>query len=127
MQTISEKKRIVRWLRKWRKNLLLQHWTINVTLNNNPRSDDEGCRADVDTNEAYWEIEINIYPIFWEDPITAQERTILHELSHVLVSPLKLKAYEGRKRSNRRDKAIQQEVELLTEYITNLMWDAYKS
>lgn len=126
MCTEREKARVKRWAKKWRANLLLQHWTVNITFDPVQESTNL-VKADMDTNAAYLEVEINIYPLFWEDPINAQERTVLHELVHVLVAPLKMEAYKGRtKTSIQRSKSIQQQTETLTEHITNLLWDVYE-
>jgi len=119
------KTRIIKWAKKWRKRLLLQHWTVHITFCN-IQCEDADVRAEVDLNRTYLEICIKIFPEFWKDTLITQERTIIHELVHTIVQPLKLKAHEKRKLSFKEIDNIQKEVEYLTEYITNLLWDAYE-
>jgi hypothetical protein len=130
MATALDKKTVTKWIKKWRKILLLQHWTVHVTFVDTQTEDDLCCRAEVEFDIVYLEIKIKIYPIFWDDPVIARERTILHELSHTLVEPLKRRACKcikgkGRKYLQQVDE-VQREVETLTEYITNLLWDCYE-
>lgn len=126
-RTRIQSDRMRRWLRKWRSRLLVEHWTFEaeVLQSDHARDPDHTC-AQIDVNERYADARLRIYPRLWRDGVKAQERAIVHEMIH---APLN---HVGNllDRLSMAGLATQAEVddayESLTEYITNVVWDAYE-
>lgn len=125
-RTRLQSDRLRRWIQKWRSRLNVEHWTFNVMIETAPHTRDATIRAQTFVNERYTQARIHVYPIFWTETATEQERTVVHELMHVPTHrlgkmlddlvPLKAASQE----------AVDDVWETLTEYITNIAWDRHE-
>lgn len=126
MVTKKNVRMVTKWVKLWRSRLLLQHWTIHVEFTEEQPSNDPHCRASVHASERYLSVYIKIHPKYWDDAVNEQERTILHELFHIIVDLLYTLAWKGNSFSKKQAKKVTTENERLTETFTNLLWDAYE-
>ena len=124
--TESQRKEVIRIVRRWRSRLLVEHWTLQIVPM--PRAnarDPKSTLAQVDVSERYATATVRIYPPFWKESPAERERVLMHELTHAPLNRI----------ANLLDRAIRAGVateaevddahEQLVEHFTNVVWDAY--
>ena len=85
----ADRARVSRWVKKWRKVLLLQTHEFELFYEDEDPDEAERCMASYLDNAPYLNATITIYSKFWEKSREIQEQTVLHELSHAVTFPLK--------------------------------------
>ena len=87
--TNKDKKRVVDWVTKWKCELLLSHWSINLEFQERDLEDDRlTVHASCTSTPQYHTARLKIYPAFFAQCEEDQEQTIVHELCHTLTAPL---------------------------------------
>lgn len=120
--TDLDKARIAEYADFWRGILMLNGWQITILYKDCPCEDDESTAAEISTNHPYrssWKI--TCYPLLLEDKEPEQSRKILHELVHILTSPMKNAAHDlvSEKLVLWRD--IRSREEHLVDWVTNVV------
>lgn len=84
----TQKEILVRKLvEKWLPALGLKDWMINISVVEEYH-EQRDIQADIEDDLKYHEADMTIYKSFWEDSADKQERTIVHELVHLLLCRL---------------------------------------
>lgn len=126
-RTPEQGERIGKWIAKWRERLHVTGWTFDVAMKPKPHArDPQRTIAQIDVNERYADATLYVYPRIWKDSRKEQERAIVHEMIHAPMNRV----------ANMLDKLIaaglaskddvDDAYEELTEYVTNVAWDAYE-
>jgi len=69
----------------------LQGWEICINYHKEPCADSPGVTAEVHTTWKYRRVELQIFPIFWDQPEDEAKSILVHEFVHVvLVQPFEL-------------------------------------
>jgi len=86
--TDAQKKRISRWVDKWKRRLILNEWNILVRYQMHDLEPDGTFYVigQMDDNHVYMKGTLKIFPQFWERTPATQEETIVHELCHCIAS-----------------------------------------
>lgn len=113
--------RIKRLIEKWRKRLLLNEWYIDVIYPDEGRClDGREVIASNSANPAYLNMQISIYPAFFEAPEQLQEETLVHELCHALTQPVWDMMESLHNGENVTPKHQRSAIETLTQRLTNI-------
>jgi hypothetical protein len=81
--TEAQRKRVIRFVNKYRHKLFLEKWDLNISYMRYNKSGSKAV-ADISINEEYFDAKICIYPRFWNLYVKDQEFAILHELCHCI-------------------------------------------
>ncbi len=121
----ADTQRVTRWVTKWRKRLHITDWTIHISLETKPE-EDPLCVANIVPNLRYHYATIFVYPHMWDSNFKEQERSIVHELSHIALEEVNklVNKLLGTKLVKTDD--IVDSFEGLAEWVTNVIWDAYE-
>lgn len=79
------------YVEKWRARMRLTHWDITVTVRAANKNTAQRTVADCAARPRYMEADLTVYPFLWEHETStakARESTIVHELSHIILSEL---------------------------------------
>lgn len=115
-------RKVERWHRKWKKRLGLEHWEIELLFMDSlsgleDQADDFLITGTTEVRWNYFEARIKYYlPRCVQKTDEALERTVLHELVHVLLSAEQSELTTA--------KACEKQ-ELSTELVTIVIWNAY--
>ena len=89
MTTKERVKEINGYVEKWQELLLLDQWDVFVNLHAANKEANPSTLADIVSREQYLEANMEVYPLLWEThDKNYREGTIVHELSHIVTSPL---------------------------------------
>ena len=80
-------KRINSWINRWKEPLFLQGWEFDLKFEDKD-SENENTEAEIAADSKYSEAVITIYKPFFEQNSLHQEKTIVHELCHILTHEL---------------------------------------
>lgn len=88
--SLKKRKEISSMINKWRGNLLLDEWYIDVSYIQDDLDNDDCAytNADITADPVYLRAKIRLFPHFLEETLDVQERVILHELCHCHVQEL---------------------------------------
>lgn len=83
----AEREKVKGYINKWAHILFLNNWTISLAYLTQDEPD-KGTLADIEAQPEYFSASIRIFPCFWKLDAEGQERTIVHELCHAVISPV---------------------------------------
>lgn len=89
---MMRERKVNRWIRKWQRLFLLDHWDIYYS-EAEKRDSEPSLLAEINIRTRYMEADLQIFPYFWEavgdyGTDKYREETVAHELAHIIVSPL---------------------------------------
>lgn len=124
-KSAADKKRVQGYISKWADVLFLSHWSWEVGYM--PQDDGEkGTLADIEAQPEYLSARIRIFPCFWTLSAERQERTIVHELCHAVISPVS-GAYEDLMDGNHVSQTSFGKLnEATTQHIANIILSLHK-
>jgi len=106
---------------------LLDQYTLKVSFSDTPHKDDvddKAVEAEIDIDEKYLQIKVDIYPILFkkykENPYNLI-CTLVHEISHTITAPLYDMVYEVRNGKNYHEDTINGLSEKQTERLNNII------
>lgn len=117
---MSRREEIEKYVGEYLEKLDMRSWETRIRIARDQHPEDLECHAEVMTSITYRRLNIVVYPHFWVDRRSENERrrTILHELSHAVVEPLKTLLLEGSVDVDQIDEAT----ERVTEHLTAIVW-----
>lgn len=80
--TAADRKRVKKWVSKWRPNLFLGEWFITHLFEKIDKNN--MTLAHIVVDPTYLRANLHYYPNFWTQSKREQEETIVHELAHCL-------------------------------------------
>lgn len=118
--TKAQRAEIGRFVQKWRSVLYLHKWNFDVCYMKN---DDCGKSAEIVHTPHYFEGEIRIFPLFWneKDP-KKREEVIVHELVHAILGPLDHNFHQLHKGRHVDLNSHHDMVERVTQHVTNIVF-----
>jgi hypothetical protein len=117
---------VVRQVNRWKPRLLLDHWSVVVTLEEKDVEAGGGeYVARILPSERYTEAQLWIYPTFFRRSLAYRKMTILHELLHIQTWPINVALHQAAKKGVISEKRQKDLNEGLTEYVTKLLTVAY--
>jgi hypothetical protein len=127
--TATDRRRVERWVRKWQRRILLQHWTLKVDFSDEPHPDtcdDEHIYAAVWPDSSRTNALMRVYPEMWTLPDDEREKWLLHELIHCPANQLGAMASRAVKRKQAVQRDADDTEEQLVQWVTNALWKAYE-
>lgn len=122
----DKKARIRAIILKWRERLNVAEWSFVVTFEKKSMPSDPGTAACIIPAERYSDARVQIFPEFWAEPRITQERTLVHELSHVPLNRVANLLERLKKLSDvATGDVIEDTFEKFTEHFSNVVWDAF--
>ena len=113
------KKRVSELINKYQKRLLLDSWEFSFEVASQ-HDDGENAAATIAINHIYKTGHITVYRVAFERPNNI-ESIIAHEMCHCLTEPLYIYCHEFLNGKFRTSQDINEQRELLTEWISRLV------
>lgn len=109
---------------RWRPILFLHAYTIHICHVKEVCADEPLTNADCTVNDEYHELVIRIYPKFWDELTTDEERAfqLLHELCHAITAPARSLAFDALSEKYVRSSEIKAANERATDWIAKAIW-----
>jgi hypothetical protein len=132
MATKTQQLRINKWVAKWKSRLLLDSWSVTVEYKDDDwkdaRSDGDVAvvSAEIVVDQRYHEARLLIYPVLFTRPLSYQQSTVAHELLHIATDEIRDVLISAARKNIISIKRRDDLAEGLTEYVTKIMFRAYK-
>ncbi len=109
---------------RWRSVLFLHAYTIHIRHSETPNAEESICNADCTVLDEYHQAVIVIYPKFWDELTTDEERDfqLLHELCHAITAKSRLLAFDALNEKLVRSSEIKNANERSTDWIAKIIW-----
>lgn len=111
-------------IKKWRPRVFLGEWFIDLAYAKEDLEEQQGGRpaAECWADPVYKQATITIYPCFWNSPKDRQEFMLIHELVHCQTQAIWNICVDFSNGKYATPQAIHQEIEKLTQRITNMVY-----
>ncbi|QDP68073.1 MAG: hypothetical protein Unbinned5081contig1003_5 [Prokaryotic dsDNA virus sp.] len=114
----SQKSRINKWVKKWKKELFLDQWKIYVKYHDFNEKEDVPASCNPDSD--YMFIDIHVYKSFWSFSLKEQESFIVHELCHCITESIASNSFDLLNGNLVTSRQLTKTIENLTQRIANI-------